>query len=95
MLLFDMNPIPNEEGCVPSAKGCCVPTPKCCVLTEFLPKRGVLSSTLTDQGWTHNPNVTPGSYPTFWGLFGMVPIAHTTQQYLLIGLFAKSDGSHW
>ena len=51
-------------------------------VTEFLPKREVLSLTLTDQGWVHNPNVTCSSYPIkFWGLFGMVaPIAHTTHQ---------------
>ena len=55
--LFDKNSIHNEEGCVPTTKGC-VPTPKVCVLTELLPKRGVLSLTLMDQGWAHNPNVT-------------------------------------
>ena len=65
-------------------------------VTEFLPKRGVLSLSLMVQGWVHNPRVTPSSYPIeFWGFFGMVvPIAHTTQQTFLIGLFAKSESSH-
>ena len=51
------------------------------------------------QGWVHNPNLTPSSYPMkFWSLFGMVmPIAHTTQQYVISDWvqFAKSDGFHW
>ena len=62
-------------------------------VTEFLPKRGVLSLTLRDQGWVHNPNVAPRSYPMkFWGLFGMVaPIMHTTQPNFVIGPSVKMD----
>ena len=66
-------------------------------MTEFLPERGVLSLTLMDQGWAHNPNITPTSYPMkFRALFSMVTvIVHTTQQNFLIGPFAKSDSFHW
>ena len=63
---------------------------------EFLPERGVLSLTLKDQGWVHNPNVTPSSCQMKCWFFGMVsPITHTTQQNFAIGPFAQLDISHW
>ena len=64
---------------------------------RILPKRGVISLTLNDQGWVHNPNITPRGYPIkFWCLFGMVaPIAHTTQQTFLFCPSAKSDTFQW
>ena len=46
-----------------------------------------------DQGWVHNPNVTPSSYPMkFCLLFCMVAfVEYIPQKHFLIGLFAKSD----
>ena len=47
---FCLTLIPSQMGrVIPTTKGC-VPNPMCCVLTEFQPKRGVLSLTLTDKG---------------------------------------------
>ena len=91
ILLFYMNSIPNEEGCVPTTKGC-VHTPKCCVLMEFLPKKRSLILNPNSQGWTHNPNITPGGYPMKFGGFwhGNSYSTHNTANFL-IGPFAKSN----
>ena len=66
-------------------------------LTEFLPKRGVLSLTPMDQGWVHNPNVTPiiTQQNSELCLALVAAVMHTTQQNFLIGLFAKMDTFHW
>ena len=67
-----------------------------CILTEFLPKRGVLSLTLMYQGWIHNPNITTSGYQTkFWGSFGEIAhIAHIIQQNFVIGQVAKMEFIH-
>ena len=66
-------------------------------VTEFQPKRVLLSLTLMDQGQTNNHNVIPSSYPMkFWGLLAMVaPLAHVTQQKFLIGSYSKFEIFHW
>ena len=66
-------------------------------MTEFQPKRSVLSLTLTDQGQTNNLNITPSSYATkFWGLLGRVAtIAHTTEQTFLIGSCPNLKIFYW
>ena len=61
-------------------------------MTEFHPKMG-LSLSLMDQGGTHNPNVTPRGHPNnFFNLLGKV--AHTAQENILIGQFAKINSFH-
>ena len=66
-------------------------------VTEFQPKRWVLSISLIDHGLIPNPNVAPTGCPlNFWCLFGEVAhIAHITLQKFLIGPFAKMDASYW
>ena len=63
-------------------------------VTEFLPKRGSLS--LMGQGWVHNTNVTPSSYPTEFGVLwhGSAYSTHHKAKFS-DGPFAKSDGFHW
>ena len=51
-------------------------------VTEFQPKELCSPLSLTDEGWTNNPNITTSGYKMkFWSLLPMIAhIANTTQQ---------------